>query len=98
MFLNRFCLFLTFLLTRKLPFCSLACRCAEKAREKGYTMFGLQFYGECWSGSKAESRYNMYGSSKKCFEGFNNQCDRNSEYECMGKQFANYIYELTEGE
>ena len=27
---------------------NVACRCAKKAKEKGYNTFGLQYYGKKW--------------------------------------------------
>ncbi|KAJ7391347.1 hypothetical protein OS493_018390 [Desmophyllum pertusum] len=78
---------------------SLACRCAEKARAKGYTMFGLQFYGECWSGPQAELNFNRDGvSNNGCVMNLVNppDCTQSSNQECMGTQNVNYIYKLTE--
>ena len=61
-------------------------------------MFGLQFYGECWSGKHAEERYNMYGESDKCFMELSNPiktgCDISNENECMGQQNEIYVYRL----
>ncbi|XP_048588583.1 A disintegrin and metalloproteinase with thrombospondin motifs 1 isoform X1 [Nematostella vectensis] len=45
--------------------------CAEKVQKKNstYTVFGIQFYGECWSGDGADETYAEYGSSKNCWQG-----------------------------
>ena len=60
--------------------------CAEEARNKGYLYFGLQFYGECWSGPLAHLTYDRDGSSTNCYEG-------------VGKKQANFVYMLSgEGE
>ena len=70
------------------------------ARAKGYSLFGLQFYGECWAGPDDEKRYNMYGKSDKCFEKLKlpwEVCDDKREEECMGHIHANYVYRLKEG-
>merc|ERR1712168_1207845 len=48
---------------------AFACRCAKIASAKGYTVIGLQFYGECWSGPKAHETYDMYGQSDQCIDG-----------------------------
>jgi len=56
--------------------------CAEEAKKKGYLYFGLQFYGECWSGPMAHLTYDRDGSSKKCDLG-------------VGKRRANSVYMLT---
>lgn len=78
---------------------SLACLCAEKARENGYDAFALQFYGECWSGDNAKVRYAMFAAAKddKCIMSDFGACDINSEEECVGKQKTNYVYVLEEG-
>jgi len=44
-------------------------RCAKTAKAKGYKYFGIQFYGECWSGPHAEDTYRKYGPSDKCWVG-----------------------------
>ncbi|XP_078373834.1 coadhesin-like [Oculina patagonica] len=79
---------------------SLACRCAQKALEKGYTVFGLQFFGECWSGPSAELNFNRDGiaSADKCIMNLQSptDCDQSSSQECVGVQKTNYIYRLIE--
>ena len=79
---------------------SLACRCAEKALQKGYTVFGLQFYGECWSGQNAELNFNSKGVApdEKCVMNLNKptECVQSSDQECVGTQWTNYVYRLTE--
>lgn len=56
--------------------------CAKEASKKGYLYFGLQFYGECWSGPKAHKTYERYGKSNSCTLG-------------VGKKRANMVYMLT---
>lgn len=73
---------------------SLYCKCAELTEAKGYTHFGLQFYGECWSGPSAESRYSMMGTSDKCIGVDYQPCVKADETECIGKDATNYIYQL----
>ncbi|XP_065068403.1 coadhesin-like [Rhopilema esculentum] len=75
----------------------LYCKCAELAKRMGYTYFGLQFYGECWSGnsnssSKLESIFKF--RSDECIEGSFAKCDTESKRECIGKSHANFIYKL----
>jgi len=53
--------------------------CAEKAREKGFKFFGIQYYTECWSGTGAEKTYGRDGTSKGCQNG-------------VGKSAANFVY------
>ncbi|XP_068709752.1 cartilage matrix protein-like [Montipora foliosa] len=76
---------------------SLACRCAEKALQKGYRVFGLQFYGECWSGPFAEFNYARDGKSDKCIMNFEapTACVKDEPKECVGQATTNYIYMLT---
>ena len=44
-------------------FCS---RCVQKAQSKGYSVIGLQYYGECWGGTHAHETFDKYGASKDC--------------------------------
>ncbi|EDO42760.1 predicted protein [Nematostella vectensis] len=72
---------------------SIACRCARKAEAKGYEIFGLQYYSECWSGVVTNAlRYDTYGSSDKCLPEYTKNCDDNSTEICMGRASTNYIY------
>lgn len=80
-------------------FFSLACRCANATRAKGWKVFGLQFYGECWSGENGETTFKKYGnaSSKKCVQELVDPilpCDKRKDMECVGAQSTNYIYRL----
>ena len=85
------------------PFFSLACRCANKTRENGWKVFGLQFYGECWSGENGETAFNKYGEAdpKKCIQELVEPfppCDKSKDMECVGTQSTNYIYRLKDCE
>lgn len=55
--------------------------CAEVAHERGRQTFGLQFYGECWSGVNGSKTYDMYGPSKNCWSG-------------VGKEGSYYVYKI----
>ena len=62
-------------------------------------MFGIQYYGECWSGVDAEERYNKYGASESCtgvtLKETNAQCSStNNTNPCSGKENANYVYKI----
>ena len=62
-------------------------------------MFGLQNYGECWSGAGAEKTYDRDGNSSNCLIILENPpppCDINDPQECAGKANVNYIYSLGE--
>lgn len=73
---------------------ALACECNRKAKELGNRYFGLQFWGECWSGPSLN--FARDGPSTKCKNSAYKPCDKESEVECVGKAFTNYIYD-TEG-
>ncbi|XP_031563116.1 coadhesin-like [Actinia tenebrosa] len=79
---------------------SLACRCAAKAKAKGYKVFGLQFFGECWSGPGGENTYAKYGvaNSDICYQDIyhseNVHCDKSKQLECIGGIWTNYVYRL----
>ncbi|KAL9963798.1 hypothetical protein ACROYT_G027341 [Oculina patagonica] len=57
--------------------------CAHKVVVKNSTfkVFGIQFYGECWTGADGEKTYSEYGSSANCWKG-------------VGGTRANYVYEF----
>lgn len=70
-------------------------RCASIAKTRGYRYFGLQYYGECWSGLHSTTLLNG-GKSNQCWgyrPDFRN-CDDNSPTECVGTEHYNYIYEV----
>ena len=75
---------------------SLACRCANEARNRNYTMFGLQYYGECWAGSGSCDTFNRFGKSQLCYSQKYKECDNQDETECVGGPHANYVYLITE--
>jgi hypothetical protein len=78
---------------------SLACRCAEKAREKGYKVFGLQFYGECWGGPNGEMLFSKDGPTDTCIQQLTKPyaCVKHDPFsECVGGENTNYIYRLTD--
>lgn len=56
--------------------------CAEEAFKQGYTaMFGVQFYGECYSSKNAQNNYDKHGKSNNCVSG-------------VGKDWANFVYRI----
>ena len=42
-------------------------KCAKKAQELGYQVFGVQYGGQCWSGNS--QTFAIYGYSKFCTNG-----------------------------
>ncbi|XP_031575085.1 uncharacterized protein LOC116308745 isoform X1 [Actinia tenebrosa] len=55
--------------------------CAQEAHSRNYVYFGIQFYGECWSGPRAHETYFKDGLSRECIDG-------------VGEGFANMVYRL----
>ena len=53
--------------------------CAELVHSRGYQVFGIRSYGECWSG--VDSGYDRYGSSESCMLG-------------VGKEWSNFVYRI----
>ncbi|XP_028403466.1 uncharacterized protein LOC114526148 [Dendronephthya gigantea] len=74
---------------------AFTCRCAEAAMKKGYKYFGLQFWGECWSGPSpaAEKGIIKHARGKKCYGPQYKKCDSNSN-NCVGAENHNFIYEI----
>ncbi|XP_065055679.1 uncharacterized protein LOC135684172 isoform X2 [Rhopilema esculentum] len=70
----------------------MICRCATKARELGRKTFGIQFYGECWSGDDSNS-YSKDGESTRCIAKDFKPCRYNS-YHCIGQDHANSVYRI----
>ena len=56
--------------------------CAELVQRSGLAVFGIQFYGECWSGVDAWKTYDKYGPSKDCWSG-------------VGREGSYFVYKLT---
>lgn len=74
----------------------LACRCAKESGEKGYSHFGLQFYGECWSDPQADKRFDRYGKANGCIGFQYKKCDDEDldNNECVGGGNKNYVYQI----
>ncbi|XP_031551833.1 thrombospondin-1-like isoform X2 [Actinia tenebrosa] len=53
--------------------------CNKEPCPLGWKVFGIQFYGECWSGPSALDTYAKYGNSSACWDG-------------VGQEGANYVY------
>lgn len=74
-------------------------QCAEEAYQRGFTIFGLQFYGECWSGANASQTYAKDGGSDRCVSAVDNElelqpCKDDSSEACTGASMSNYVYEI----
>jgi len=69
------------------------------AAERGFKVFGLQNYGECWSGAGANKTYKRDGPSHNCLMNLRDphpSCDINAPHECVGSQNVTYVYSLDE--
>lgn len=75
-------------------FHSLACSCANITRSKGFTYFGLQFFGECWSGVKPDIGYDHDGISRGCVGSNPKMPCEHKHQVCVGKGKRNYVYKL----
>ncbi|XP_028394319.1 uncharacterized protein LOC114518504 isoform X2 [Dendronephthya gigantea] len=83
----------------------LICRCAQEARYKQYTHFGVQHYGECYSGPQSWKTYRDEGLRQDftrppdpqpwvgCVDESLNQC-KQPNLECVGKQNTNFVYTI----
>lgn len=77
----------------------LVCRCATAAANKGYSFFGIQFYGECWSSADAAQRLNIYGVSNKCVDtDYKAGCDKVNDKPCAGVAHVNFVYQIVSGD
>ena len=54
--------------------------CFEWAKNKGYTIFGIQNTNECWA-QGPDDQYDIYGSANNCNDG-------------KGGAYANSVYEI----
>ena len=95
--LFRYFAFLIFVLNSICTFpCSLVCSCAQRAKAKGYTYFGIQYFGECWSGPGHLS-FRKHGTSSACKSAAFQQCNVKAGSRrclCTGDQHSNYVYKL----
>ena len=62
-------------------------KCAQSTSRRRWSVFGLQYYGECWSGENALTTYNKSGESDRC---------SSSGATSVGKINANYVYGFVE--
>ena len=78
--------------------CREVSSCARKVSQRGFTYFGLQFYGECWSGENATKTFNKLGSTDRCLMVVNNKdykkCNNSVNELCTGVEFSNYVYKI----
>lgn len=71
----------------------LVCECANVTAAAGYTYFGIQFFGECWTGENPDVAYDSGGKSNSCFGQNFLPCDA-SFSSCAGEENVNYVYRI----
>ena len=60
---------------------------------KGYSVFGLQFYGECWSDPRAGCNYKKFGKANGCVNENHGRCSDDSRMLCSGDNAKHtYVY------
>jgi hypothetical protein len=65
----------------------------KKVQEKGYTVFGLHFYGECWSGVRAGCTYDRFGKASGCVNENHATCYDDTTRLCSGNSPKHtYVY------
>ena len=83
-------------------------RCAAAAKEKKFTHFAIQEYGECLSGPDVRKTYNQQGEETAfrfrpdtkpwvgCMDTDYKQCKQPSPT-CIGQELTNFVYGLENG-
>lgn len=73
-------------------------KCKEMAIKKNYKCFGIQYYGECWSGGEeACQSFKRLGQSSKCVcssDQFSPFVPGTRCLGAVGKELTNYVYEI----
>lgn len=64
-----------------------------------YKCFGIQFYGECWSGKDACNNFEIHGTADNCLCSGNGYkpYDPKRGYDCVepvGGKLSNFVYEI----
>jgi len=71
------------------------CDCAKVAQKKGYKVFGVQFFGECWGSINGHLDYAKFGESKSCVRGNMDyaECTKGDTL-CSGQTLTNFVYQV----
>ena len=83
-------------------------RCAKAAASKNYTHFGIQGYGECWSGPNSAKTYSRDGVENRFTQrpepkpwvgcvGDNFERCRGGNAQCVGQEKSNFVYAFLNG-
>lgn len=77
---------LTFMSWYTFVFCyRFVCDCASAASRKGYSIFGIRSFGECWSGPKVACTYQQNGRAYDCINQKKWQCSDSSSKLCASR-------------
>ena len=69
------------------------CDCVTKVKQKGYSVFGLQFYGECWSGPRVGCTYRKFDKANECVNENLKTCSDSTSRLCSGHSSQEmYVY------
>lgn len=69
------------------------CDCVTKVKQKGYSVFGLRFYGECWSGPRVGCTYKNFGKANECVNENLKTCSDSTPRLCSGHSSQEvYVY------
>ncbi|XP_078360074.1 uncharacterized protein LOC144644454 [Oculina patagonica] len=72
----------------------LACRCAKATRVKGYKVFGLTHYGECYSSDDDSPTFAESDMSSHCVTMNFGLCQDSSAL-CIGENHSIFVFKLT---
>ena len=78
---------------------STACKCTKEVKERGFKLFGLRFYGECFVGNDIDGfeRYletaPAFGK-EHCVGDTYRRCNESDEKECVGTGIGECIYKI----
>lgn len=71
------------------------CDCVSKVKKKRYSLFGLQSYGQCWSGISVGCSYKKFGKAGHCINQKKWICSDDSSMLCSSPDAkANFVYVL----
>lgn len=73
--------FRDFIVWKDLNFDNIVTKCAQATRRRNWKVFGIQYYGECWSGENSDVTFNRAGESNSCL------------YD-VGELNANFVYAM----
>ncbi|XP_022796157.1 uncharacterized protein LOC111334628 isoform X1 [Stylophora pistillata] len=74
---------------------NVVCRCAQVSKAKGFYHFGIENFGECWSGENSDKTYSNDGPSEFCISKEFAECDTNDANVCGGNATTTYVYSIS---